>query len=49
MYLGMNRLRMVMKKAGYKQKCLAGKVRGWLVREREIEEINANRSLEAKG
>jgi hypothetical protein len=40
---------MVMKKPGYMQKCLDGKVRGWLVQEREMEEINANRSIEGKG
>ena len=44
----LNRLGMVMKKAGYMQKCLGGKVRGWLVRERDIEEINANRKINAK-
>jgi hypothetical protein len=38
-----------MKKPGYMQKCLGGKVRGWLVQEREMEEINANRSIEGKG
>ena len=45
----LNRLGIVMKKPGYMQKCLRGKVRGWLVQEREMEEINANRSIEGKG
>ena len=44
----LNRLGMVLKKAGYMQKCLGGKVRGWLVRERETAEINANRNINAK-
>jgi hypothetical protein len=26
-----------------------GKIRGWIVRERDAEEINANRSIEGKG
>ncbi len=44
----LNRLGMVLKKAGYTQKCLGGKVRGWLVRELEADEINANRRINAK-
>ena len=44
----LNRLGMVLKKAGYTQKCLGGKVRGWLVRELEAGEINANRRINAK-
>ena len=44
----LNRLGMIMKKAGYTQKCLGGKVRGWLVRELDADEVNANRSINAK-
>ena len=44
----LNRLGMVLKKEGYTQKCLGGKVRGWLVRERDADEINANRRINAK-
>ena len=44
----LNRLGMVLKKAGYTQKCLGGKVRGWLVRELDADEINANRRINAK-
>ena len=42
-----NRLGMLLRKAGYTQKKLAGKVRGWLVYERSLEEVNANRALNA--
>ena len=44
----LNRLGMLLKKAGYTQKCLGGKVRGWLVRERGLEEVNANRNINAR-
>ena len=44
----LNRLGMVLKKEGYTQKCLGGKVRGWLVRERDTDEINVNRRINAK-
>ena len=44
----LNRLGMIMKKAGYTQKCLGGKVRGWLVRELDADEVNANRNINAK-
>ena len=41
----LNRLGMLLKKAGYTQKCLSGKTGGWLVRERGLEEVNANRNI----
>ena len=44
----LNRLGMLLKKAGYIQKCLSGKARGWLVRERGLEEVNANRNINAR-
>ena len=44
----LNRLGMLLKKAGYTQKCLSGKARGWLVRERGLEEVNANRNIAGK-
>ncbi len=44
----LNRLGMLLKKAGYTQKCLSGKARGWLVRERGLEEVNANRNINAR-
>ena len=44
----LNRLGMLLKKAGYTQKCLSGKTRGWLVRERGLEEVNANRNINAR-
>ena len=46
--LPLNRLGMLLKKAGYTQKCLSGKARGWLVRERGLEEVNANRNINAR-
>ena len=36
------------KQSGYTQKCLSGKARGWLVRERGLEEVNANRNINAR-
>jgi hypothetical protein len=36
--------------AGFQSKRINhGKLRGWIVRERDSEEINANRSIEGKG
>ncbi len=46
--MSLNRLGMLLKKAGYTQKCLSGKARGWLVRERGLEEVNANRNINAR-
>ena len=44
----LNRLGMILKKAGYQQKCLGGKTRGWLVYELEADEIRANRNIQAR-
>ena len=45
----LNRLGMVLRKAGYKDvRRGAMNTRGWLVRERDAEEINANRSILGK-
>jgi len=43
----LNRLGMVLKKAGYKSKMYgAARTRGWIVRELSAEEVNANRNIE---
>ena len=44
----LNRLGMLLKKAGYRQKCLGGKVRGWIVYEREADDVRANRTIQAR-
>jgi len=46
----LNRLGMVLKKAGFQSKQLetGNRTRGWIVRERDAEEINANRNLAAR-
>ena len=46
----LNRLGMVLQQAGYQSKRI-GKAgtRGWIVRERSLEEVNANRNIEGKG
>jgi len=45
----LNRLGMVLKKAGYQSKMAgASRTRGWVVRERDSEEVNANRNIEAR-
>ena len=45
----LNRLGMVLKKAGYQSKMVgASRTRGWVVRERDTEEVNANRNIEAR-
>ena len=48
--MSMSRLGMVLQQAGYKSKRI-GKAgtRGWIVRERGAEEINANRNIEGRG
>ena len=45
----LNRLGMVLRKAGFQSK-MAGstRTRGWIVRERDTEEVNANRNIEAR-
>ena len=45
----LNRLGMLLKKAGYQNKMVgASRTRGWLVRERGLEEVNANRNIEGR-
>ena len=48
--LPLNRLGMLLKQAGYqsKQLTLGKRTRGWLVRERTADEVNANRCIAAK-
>ncbi len=48
--MSLSRLGMVLQQQGYQSKRINhGKIRGWIVRERDTEEINANRSIEGKG
>ena len=48
--MSMVQLGMVLRKAGYQSKQAgATRTRGWLVRERGLEEVNANRNIEGKG
>ena len=48
--MSMSRLGMVLQQAGFQSKRVNhGKLRGWLVRERDTEEINANRNIEGRG
>jgi hypothetical protein len=48
--MSLSRLGMVLQQAGFQSKRINhGKIRGWIVRERDAEEINANRSIEGKG
>jgi predicted P-loop ATPase len=45
----LNRLGMILRKAGFQSKMVGTtRTRGWIVRERDAEEINANRSIEGK-
>ena len=45
----LNRLGMLLKKAGYQNKMVgASRTRGWIVRERGMEEVNANRNIEGR-
>ena len=48
--LPLNRLGMLLKQAGYRSKQLSSgkRTRGWLVRERTTDEVNANRNLAAR-
>lgn len=48
--MSMSRLGMVLQQAGYQSKRI-GKAgtRGWIVRERGLEEVNANRNIEGRG
>ena len=46
----MSRLGMVLQQAGFQSKRMNhGKTRGWIVRERGLEEVNANRNIEGRG
>ena len=48
--MSLSRLGMVLQQQGFKSKRINhGKIRGWIVRERDAEEVNANRSIEGKG
>lgn len=48
--MSLSRLGMVLQQQGFRSKRINhGKIRGWIVRERDIEEVNANRSIEGKG
>ena len=48
--MSLSRLGMVLQAAGYQSKRVGkNRLRGWIVRERDADEINANRSIEAKG
>ena len=45
----LNRLGMVLRKAGFQSKMVGTtRTRGWIVRERDTEEINANRNIEGR-
>ena len=46
----MSRLGMVLQQAGFQSKRMNhGKTRGWIVRERGLEEVNAYRNIEGRG
>jgi len=46
----LNRLGMVLQQAGFQSKRIGKKgTRGWIVRERGLEEVNANRNIEGRG
>ena len=48
--MSLSKLGMILQQQGFRSKRVGKtRVRGWLVRERDADEINANRSLEAKG
>ncbi len=48
--MSLSRLGMVLQQAGYQSKRINhGKLRGWVVHERDSEEVNANRKIGAKG
>ena len=47
--LALNRLGMLLKQAGYESKMIGrSRTRGWLVRERTADEVNANRRIEGR-
>ena len=48
--MSMSRLGMVLQQAGFQSKRIGKKgMRGWIVRERGLEEVNANRNIEGRG
>ena len=48
--MSMSRLGMVLQQAGFQSKRIGKKgTRGWIVRERGLEEVNANRNIEGRG
>jgi hypothetical protein len=48
--MSLSRLGMVLQQQGFRSKRIGkSRTRGWIVRERDPEEINANRSIEGKG
>ena len=48
--MSMSRLGMALQQAGFQSKRMNhGKTRGWIVRERGLEEVNANRNIEGRG
>lgn len=48
--MSLSKLGMVMQQQGFQSKRINhGKIRGWLVRERGLEEVNANRNIEGRG
>ena len=48
--MSLSKLGMVLQQQGFQSKRVGKtRLRGWVVRERDAEEINANRSIEAKG
>ncbi len=48
--MSMSRLGMVLQQAGFQSKRIGkSRIRGWLVRVRDTDEVNANRNIEGKG
>ena len=48
--MSMSRLGMVLQQAGFQSKRIGKRgTRGWIVRERGLEEVNANRNIEGRG
>ncbi len=48
--MSMSRLGMVLQQAGFQSKRIGkARTRGWIVRERGLEEVNANRNIEGRG
>ena len=48
--MSLSKLGMILQQQGFRSKRINhGKTRGWIVRERDTEEINANRNIEGGG